>query len=102
MGRNLRTTVLSLYVVESAPAKRKLRKTLTDFILACLLRNPTEENPGRPGSATLRSEHPESHVQYTMLKSLMIVYLLDQSNDLIIPSKNLFLRSSSTKSSQES
>lgn len=101
IGRDLRTTVHSLYVIDSARAKRKLRKTLADCILSCLLRNPTEENPGRSGSATLRLEHPESHVQYTMLKSLMIVYLLDKSNDLITPSNNLFLKSTSIKSSQE-
>jgi abnormal spindle-like microcephaly-associated protein len=101
MGRDLRTTVLPLHALHSARAKRKLRNTLTEFILTCLLRNPAEEKPGRPGSAKLQSEHPDPHWQQTMLKSLMIVYLLDKSNDLITPSNTLFLRSSGMKSSQE-
>jgi len=72
-----------------------------NFILSCLLRNPAGKTPGRRGSATLRSEHPGFHWQRTMLKSLMIVYLLDTSNDVISPSYRLFLGSSCIKSSHE-
>jgi len=101
MGRDLRTTVLPLHALHSARAKRKLRNTLTEFILTCLLRNPAQEKPGRPGSAKLQSEHRDPHWQQIMLKSVMIVYLLDKSNDLITPSNTLFLRSSGMKSSHE-
>lgn len=54
MSRDLRTIVLPSYAIDNTRAKRNFRKTLTDFILSCLLRNPTEEDPGRPGSVTLR------------------------------------------------
>jgi len=101
MGRESRTTVFSSPAIDSARAKRKLRDTLMDFILSCLLGVPTEENLGRPGLAKVRLELPESHWQHTALKSLMIVYLLDKSTNVISPSSNLFLRSSSIKSSQE-
>jgi len=79
---------------------RVLKKSLESFIDVCLLRN--EDTLPRE-KASVNDSDPISIAwcwQRTMLRSLMMVFLLDRSKELKLVHGNLFLRTSEFKSIQ--
>lgn len=79
---------------------RVLKKSLESFIDACLLRN---EDMLPRDKASLNDSDPISIAwcwQRTILRSLMMVILLDRSKELKLVHGNLFLRTSEFKSIQ--
>ncbi len=78
-----------------------LKKSLENFLDACLLRNEDALLPKKASPTDTNAGFTAWCWQRTMLRSLMMIFLLDKSKESELIHGNLFLRTSDFKSTQE-
>ena len=101
IGRRINDGDVPADAHQSVQSRRKLKNKLTEFIYLCLLGSGSEVFPlsqTSSGEAAIRPFEPRWHC--LLLRSLMIVYLLDKSGDAGLSVNGLFQPVSKFKSSQ--
>lgn len=84
---------------DTTGGNRPLKKHIAKFLDSCILRNEDAPLDEKACFEMHSVEYSSWSWQRTMLRSLMLVYLLDRSKDLGLFATNLFLSSSNFKSS---
>lgn len=101
IGRQINDGEVPAIAHQSVQSRRKLKNRLTEFIYLCLLGSESEVFPlsqTSSGKAAIRPFEPRWHC--LLLRSLMIVYLLDKSADPAFSVNGLFQPVSKFRSSQ--